>query len=57
MLIYMEINKVKKKKKKPKKVMISLLISPEVSKWMSKKNVSPTLLFNEAVEELMEKEK
>jgi len=53
----MEINKVKKKKKKPKKVMISLLISPEVSKWMSKKNVSPTLLFNEAVEELMEKEK
>ena len=51
----MEIKNVKRKKKKPKKVMISLLISPEVSKWMRKENVSPTAVFDEAIKELMAK--
>ncbi len=49
----MEIENIKKRE--PKEVSINLRISQRVSDWMKEENISPTALFNEAVEELMEK--
>jgi lysine/ornithine N-monooxygenase len=48
-----EIEDVKRKEMRTK--MISLRTYPSYSKWMAKHNISPTELFNKAVEELMEK--
>jgi len=54
----MEIEKIKRPSKQTNKTIpINLRITPEVSKWLKKKGISPTLLFDEAVKELMENEK
>jgi len=52
----MELKQVTRKER-DKKISISLRVSKEVSEWMAKNKVSPTKLFNEAVKELMEKNK
>lgn len=51
----MEIEDVKKKEQKTK--IISVRTFPSYAKWMAKHEISPTSLFNKAVEELMGKEK
>lgn len=49
----MEIKDVQKKERLTK--IMSIRTTPKVSEWMNKNNVSPTVLFNKAVKELMEK--
>lgn len=48
----MKIDDVKKKERKS--IPISVRTYPTYSVWMKKKNISPTTLFNKAIEELME---
>lgn len=48
----MELNKIKYKKAK-KTRRLNLKTTKEVSEWMTKNKVSPQLLFDEAVKELM----
>ena len=52
----MNIKSVQRKKER-KSVALSIRTTKSVSQWMTTHNVSPTALFNEAVEELMLKEK
>ena len=49
----MEIQKIQKKDNRD--VVITVRVTKEDSEWMKEKNISPTLLFNEAVKELKEK--
>ena len=50
----MEIDKIKYKK--PKKTRrLNLKTTKQISEWMAENQVSPQLLFDEAVRELMEK--
>ena len=51
----MEIKNIQKKE--TKSVTISVRTYKDYSKWMDENKVSPTALFNEAIEELMKKEK
>ena len=44
---------VKKKNREIKSVNISVRTYPNYSKWMKKEELSPTAIFNLAVEELM----
>ena len=44
-------------KKERKSVSISIRTYPKYSKWMKDNEVSPSKLFNKAVEELMEENK
>jgi len=52
-----EIEKVKKKDpEEMKSVRMQIRTTPKISKWMKKNNVSPSLVFEKAIEELMGKE-
>lgn len=51
----MKIEDLQRAKKKPVKKPISFKISLEHSEFLREHNISPTKLFNSAVEELMEK--
>lgn len=52
----MDIKDVKKKEQ-PKKVRLNLKTTKEISEWMEKENISPQLIFDNAVEELRQKKK
>lgn len=52
----MDIDKVKRTRKQDKKIVVSIRITQEQSKWMSDNEVSPTKLFTEALNELIETE-
>lgn len=47
----MEIKDVKRKKQ-PKTIRLNLKTTEEISKWMKKENISPQLIFDNAVKEL-----
>ena len=51
----MKIEDIKKDNMEKKSVMISVRTYLSYSKWMKENKVSPTKLFNKAIEELMEK--
>lgn len=51
----MEIKNIQRRERKGKPITIRTY--PSYCKWMSENNVSPTLLFNEALKELMKKGK
>jgi len=51
----MELNKIQKKELREK--VITIRTYPSYSKWMKENNVSPSVLFNKALEEVMEQEK
>ncbi len=53
----MNIDKVKKKQRERRDVSINIKTTLSYSKWMAKHEVSPTLLFHEALKEIMEKNK
>jgi len=50
----MEINELKKSENK--KIAISIRMPLSYSLWLKQKDISPTLLFNKCVEELMGKD-
>ena len=50
----MEIKEIQKDKKEKKSVAISIRTYPRFCEWMKKNNISPSALFNRAIEELME---
>jgi len=51
-----ELEKVKKKDpEEMKSVRVQIRTTPKISKWMKKNNVSPSLVFEKAVEGLMRK--
>lgn len=51
----MELEKVKRKKViREKAVSVSIKVSKEVSDWMKDNTISPTLVFTEAIVELMD---
>ncbi len=52
----MELKDVKRKDL-PKTKRLNLRATEKVSIWMSKENVSPQLIFDKAIEELMKKKK
>jgi len=53
-----DIEKVRKKDPdEMKSVRMQIRTTPKISKWMKKNNVSPSLVFEKAIEELMRKEK
>ena len=53
----MDIKDVQKSVKDEKRSKsINIRTFPSYSKWMSKNNVSPSAVFNQAIEELMKKE-
>lgn len=53
----MDINKIKRRNgDKKKTVLITIRITPKMSKWLKEKDYSPTGLFYEAVKELGYKE-
>jgi hypothetical protein len=50
----MDIDKVKRKVNKEKRsIMVSLRVTPSVSKWMTEHDISPSKVFDEAVDILM----
>jgi len=53
----MKIEDIKQKQKQKKNVNINLKITPEVSKWLKENKISPTRLWDTAVEELRKQEK
>ncbi len=53
----MDIKNVKRKPRAEKLIPINLRIKKSVSLWLKKNDLSPTKIFNAAVEELMEKNK
>lgn len=53
----MKIEDIKKDDLEKKSVMISVRTYLSYSKWMKENEVSPTKLFNKAIEELMKNEK
>ena len=51
-----ELEKVKKKDpEEMKSVRMQIRTTPKISKWMKKHSISPTLVFEKAVEGLMKK--
>tara|TARA_Y100000031_G_scaffold78943_1_gene86906 strand:+ start:70 stop:264 length:195 start_codon:yes stop_codon:yes gene_type:complete len=53
-----DIKKVKKKNpEEMKSVRMQIRTTPKISKWMKEHEISPSLVFDQAVEELMKKEK
>lgn len=48
----MDINKIKRRKNGNKSVLITIRITPKMSKWLKEKDYSPTGIFYEAVKEL-----
>jgi len=55
MLIKMEIKELQRPERK--EVMISVRTFPSYSEWLKENKISPTLLFNKAIEELRKKNK
>ena len=53
--ITMELNEIQKKELRSK--VITIRTYPSYSSWMKDNKVSPSTLFNKAVEELMKQEK
>jgi hypothetical protein len=54
----MDEGKIKRKpRSQMKSVLISIRITPELSKWLREKDYSPTSILHEAVKELGYKEK
>jgi hypothetical protein len=52
-----DLEKVKKKNPaEMKSVRMQIRTTPKISKWMKKHSISPSLVFEKAVEELMKKE-
>lgn len=52
----MEIEEIKKKDKKERRtVIITIRTFPSYSKWLKDKKISPSKLFNKALEELKNK--
>jgi hypothetical protein len=52
-----DLDKVKKKNPEGmKSVRMQIRTTPKISKWMKKHNISPSLVFERAVEALIEKE-
>ena len=51
----MELNEIQKKELRSK--VITIRTYPSYSSWMKENNVSPSILFNKALEELMNQEK
>ncbi len=51
----MELKEVQKTRKEQKTITISVRTYPSYSKWMKEHSVSPTLVFNKTIEELMKK--
>lgn len=52
-----ELEKVKKKDPEElKSVRVQIRTTPKISKWMKKNKVSPSLVFEKAIEGLMRKE-
>lgn len=49
-----KINEVKRDRRK--NIVMSIRTTEEISKWMKKHDVSPSLVFHRAVGELMEKQ-
>jgi len=49
-----ELKKVKKRKKRNKIIPINIRITPEMSKFIKKYNISPTRLFEEALKQMIE---
>lgn len=41
-----------KRKEQPKNVRLNLKTTEEISEWMKKENISPQLIFDEAIKEL-----
>lgn len=57
-MIIKDIDLEKVKKKDPeemKSVRMQIRTTPKISKWMKKHKVSPSLVFEKAIEELMKK--
>jgi len=53
-----DITKVTRKASKEKRtIAVNIKVSPSESEWMSKRNVSPSLLFRESLKQLMDEEK
>jgi len=50
----MELSNIQKEKHK-KEIIISVRTTKESSEWLKKNNISPTLMFNEAIKDLKEK--
>lgn len=48
----MKLKEVQKNKKERKTTNITVRTFPSTSKWMKENNISPTMLFNKAVEDL-----
>jgi len=57
----MKLQQVKRTEKgknpKRKSIVMSIRVTPTVSKWMKQRKVMPSKVFNLAIEELMEKNK
>ena len=54
----MDINKIKRKSKNHRKtVLVTIRVTPAMSKWLKEKEYSPTGIFYEAVKELGYEEK
>jgi len=51
----MELKDIKRMSRKT--ININLKITPETSEWLKKNKISPTRLWDKAVEELIEKQK
>ena len=49
----MELKDVKKSRKERKTIVISVRTFPNYSEFLKKNEISPTLLFNKAIEEIM----
>lgn len=53
----MKINDVKENNKELKSVILSVRTFPSYSEWLKENKISPSKVFNKAVEELMENKK
>ena len=52
----MDINKIKRKNNHRKSVLLTIRVTPKLSKWLKEKDYSPTGIFYEALKELGYKE-
>ena len=48
----MEINNIQRRNNGNKTVLITIRITPQISKWLREKNYSPTGIFYEALKDL-----
>lgn len=52
-----EVTRTMKGSKPTKSIVMSIRVTPEISEWMTKRNIMPSKVFNKAIEELIESEK